>query len=664
MEIQDFGEKIGGAKKDLWKDRGLSVDDLLNMNEAEKLKLIKKDNIWKKPDYQQMVADGLPIRVAFFIKTIRDATPTKPILYYSDVSADIIEEKQTNYINFVGKLRDYIMNISTESEILNFYDDFMSKYIIHSPNRYTIQLIKSAYGCIDNKLLRVSRIKNLLALDREIQKKQFCYTEDEKILSNFDIFLFDNNKVKFATDYSNRSVIEIEMNFGKRFIYPKDELSNPSLWNDNTFFITRNGKIVKNNLESIDEAEQYILSNFKDTSKENTKNRKKKFTPKQLENITRNGEDYRLGKNISGENMMNTFNFKGGEFGNWLNENDRQQSLNYGYDAFMDLSKALSISPTDISLGNRLSIAFGSRGSGAALAHYEPDREVINLTKMKGAGSLAHEWGHALDDIAGKMLGYKGFITNNEYSTNVIKELVDAMKFKTICNEETIKSQADDYEKQVIRIKQYIEMLFPPEYLKPEDINTKNELVESIISNAEIYDKNVIEYISTGKGNPDIDKLSQLRKATVGRVISKEDRNDIARLQNQVSYKKRYIGTPKKVHTNFYDNSIQFDELYAKTENGYWQNTTEMFARAFACYVSDKLGNQSDYLCGHADLTLGFGVDKNNELTIIKAFPDGEERTLINGKIDKLIEFLKEKNILHGYNLEKNENDFDYDYGC
>ena len=34
--------------------------------------------------------------------------------------------------------------------------------------------------------------------------------------------------------------------------------------------------------------------------------------------------------------MLDTFNFKGGEFGNWLNENDRQQSLNFGYDALLD----------------------------------------------------------------------------------------------------------------------------------------------------------------------------------------------------------------------------------------------------------------------------------------------------------------------------------------
>ena len=43
-------------------------------------------------------------------------------------------------------------------------------------------------------------------------------------------------------------------------------------------------------------------------------------------------------------------------------------------------------------------MAFGSRGRGKALGHYEPSRKVINLTKEKGSlGALAHEWLHALD---------------------------------------------------------------------------------------------------------------------------------------------------------------------------------------------------------------------------------------------------------------------------
>ena len=105
--------------------------------------------------------------------------------------------------------------------------------------------------------------------------------------------------------------------------------------------------------------------------------------------------------------------------------------------------------------------------------------------------------------------------------------------------------------------------------------------------------------------------------------------------------------------------------MYSKTEHGYWQSKIEMFARAFACYVSDKLNNRSDYLCGHADLALGLIPNKDNELELIKAFPEGEERQLINEKIDKLIQFLKEKNILHDNNKMQDINnnlEFDYDY--
>ena len=44
---EDFGEKIGGAKKDLWKDRGLYADDLEAMNEREAEKFVKKDMVMR-----------------------------------------------------------------------------------------------------------------------------------------------------------------------------------------------------------------------------------------------------------------------------------------------------------------------------------------------------------------------------------------------------------------------------------------------------------------------------------------------------------------------------------------------------------------------------------------------------------------------------------------
>lgn len=55
-----------------------------------------------------------------------------------------------------------------------------------------------------------------------------------------------------------------------------------------------------------------------------------------------------------------------------------------------------------------LAIGFGSRGRSGASAHYEPARKVINLTKMKGAGSLAHEIGHAFDHYLYNLCGFEG----------------------------------------------------------------------------------------------------------------------------------------------------------------------------------------------------------------------------------------------------------------
>ena len=670
MEIQDFGEKIGGAKKDLWKERGLSIEDLLDMNDAEKNKLITKDNIWKKPNYQEMVENGLPTRVAYFIKTIRDAIPTKPTFLRYDLTQEEIEERLEDYINFVSDLRDAAMSLSTENEVLNFYDNYISKYIIRKDNySYYVNVIPSAKEFMNNKLLSASHIKNFNQIDRDIRKKQFCYTDDEKVLANFDIFVYDKENVEFDKESDGRTYMKLRNEYSIYFLYPEGELSNPSNWEDNTIFILQGRHIIKNNLESIDAAEKFILENYKEkfnNKTTNTQTRKKRFVPKQLENITRNGEDYRKNKDITGEDMMNTFNFKGGEFGNWLSDNDRQQSLNYGYDALLDLSKALSILPTDISLDGKLSIAFGSRGSGSALAHYEPDREVINLTKMKGAGSLAHEWGHALDDIMGKHLGLSGFLTENyrysDPSSEVIKDIIETMKYKIASGPEIIEKQVKEYEKQINRITNLINSFFPKEHLTNKQTKKKDALIQKIIDTAEKSSENLAFYLSRGNGNKEIDELSDLRKQTVGRIISKDDRIQIIYAQNNVANKKKQIGKPEKVKTDFYKNSIIFDDIYSKTEHGYWQSTIEMFARSFACYVSDKLNNRSDYLCGHADLALGFAINDKDNLELIKAFPEGEERSLINEKIDKLIEFLKEKNILHNYNLQKESNDYEYGY--
>ena len=54
-------KRSAAPKKDLWgSPGGLYVDDLLGMNEREADKYVKKDNVWKKPDYNALIQSGVP----------------------------------------------------------------------------------------------------------------------------------------------------------------------------------------------------------------------------------------------------------------------------------------------------------------------------------------------------------------------------------------------------------------------------------------------------------------------------------------------------------------------------------------------------------------------------------------------------------------------------
>lgn len=127
------------------------------------------------------------------------------------------------------------------------------------------------------------------------------------------------------------------------------------------------------------------------------------------------GEDYRKGEDITAEQFREQFGFRGVQFGNWTNQKDRQAALNNAFDSFMDLAKILGISPKAVSLNGELGIAFGARGGGGAKAHYEREEVVINLTKTIGAGSLAHEWWHALDNYFARRGNVKlGMVTEGK----------------------------------------------------------------------------------------------------------------------------------------------------------------------------------------------------------------------------------------------------------
>lgn len=97
--------------------------------------------------------------------------------------------------------------------------------------------------------------------------------------------------------------------------------------------------------------------------------------------------------------VIKKYSLKGFEYGNWVNNNDRNDFLTATTESCEDLAKILGTK--NIGCDGTIGIAFGARGRSKALAHFEPWTFMINLTKEKGFGCLAHEYGHALDYFFG-----------------------------------------------------------------------------------------------------------------------------------------------------------------------------------------------------------------------------------------------------------------------
>jgi hypothetical protein len=96
------------------------------------------------------------------------------------------------------------------------------------------------------------------------------------------------------------------------------------------------------------------------------------------------------------EALMTMFRLRGIQFGESLSQIERQRWLRDLHAGLCDLHAILSMPHRWLGLGG-IAVAAGARGKGAASAHYEPTLRVVNFTRANGAGSLAHEWWHALD---------------------------------------------------------------------------------------------------------------------------------------------------------------------------------------------------------------------------------------------------------------------------
>ncbi len=507
--IEDFGEKIGGARKDFYTN-SLKVEDLDSMNDMEASKTVLKKNIWKPLDYRAMKESGFDAKTSNYIKLVKDALPAAPILS---------KEAHINYINFVNDIKNIIENSSKDFDSVS---SALKKYID------------------------------------------------------------DNFKIKNDYGYS---------------------------WNEKATLYSRQGILNNNFLTKIRKSSNYISNSWdKLIVEKGTRvvDENKKIIPKKeyLSSIQRDGRNWRDNKDIDENTLQETFGFRAGEFGNWVNQKERQTTLNHAFDALMDLAEVLQIPPKAISLNGELAIAFGARGKSSALAHYEPSRVVINLTKMKGAGSLAHEWLHAFDNYVGKM-GYE----EQKDKALFVSHLADL---------------GQRYDRATM--KKYL----PHEGIKIDIIEAVKKVNDSIFNRVIPDDELIIKYRKQAAKYKDyIDGTNSGKYDKANKKNIPQWEEFIKINEKRISDIENGIAIPEIGTSLFFTNAKFLDKGSTKS---YWATKHEMLARAFEAYIFDK-SKRSDYLvAGVEDSKFADAIYKGDP------YPSGNERKVINNAFDELFD--------------------------
>lgn len=375
-KISDFGQKIGGARKDLIKEfaeRFLGVT-----NNALITQPLSK--VFRLPDLRKLYVDGViskgQARAAWYVWDSIEAKPSRTYRLESWANETYIKLQ-----NIIRILQGERVNLETND---------------HKKRALFFQEIKTA-GWPEQEYTRgVYRVEKhwyrdcyTVATKREY--KGYYNTIAEAVAGLRAL------TAKKETDLAKRFAVYTYKSKKIYFICPKGKTGINLFQTEN---LEEARDMVKNHAEKLQEIYDKLRT-FPDERRD--------------WNRPRTGADYRNGLDLTPDAFTNILNFRGVEFGNWLNQLERSAALNECADALQDLAGVLQIKLEDITQAGTLAMAFGSRGISGAAAHYEPIKRVINLTKRAGAGCLAHEWWHALDNYIMTLQGEKSLYAVADY---------------------------------------------------------------------------------------------------------------------------------------------------------------------------------------------------------------------------------------------------------
>lgn len=641
-----------------------SWSDISHLNDALKVKEAVKSNIWPKIDYQKLIDDGMEPLVAHIVKQVYDSVAAKP---NTTVLNDAAFER---YIDSLNRVENGLMEWANDKEAV-------SKWM---------QRVTTGYGTRVDPAAGVSKslLEHVFPDGWRAHESELRIGGANKLLGALQPGYEDARKgLKALKEGWPRKRESWEVQGFRVLEKPKvDIIPSSSVQRHQGYFMAIAGKYVKS-FESLEQAEAEknalkpfvlfgkngFLKDFEtndaavESAKEFSKRERKNGISDKgvlVESVEREGIARRMpGEDISSERLMTEFGLKGVNFGNWMKtpsaRAEAQLHLNHAFDSFHDLADIMGVPPKALSLNGMLGLAIGAQGAGGtAAAHFVPGVNEINLTRKNGAGSLAHEWAHALDHYfavqAGLATKSTPFLTEHASANLTVKAgqmvyakylttevphfgglrpeialafnaIVDSMNKRPESEEEFEARKKAIVEKTQNGINGWLKAIRKQFTGQEEAFDVlANKVRSGDLGDGKVSISNTIHL------SPVLVDMRNLYKSAHGRLYPPGEMQSLQAWVDRAEYLKEkaengveaVAGLSTK--TQFAIDAAQLDE--DKGGKPYWSTNLEKFARAFDAYISDSLEERlvkNQYLShvGRSGQTVPQGVDR---AVINKAF--------------------------------------------
>lgn len=642
--LTDAGEELIRNRRG--KLKGLAWDDVSAMNDTLKVAQVVKSNVWPRPDYAKMVEDGAPAWKAAALKAVYDKLAAAPVTRAAPTDADLrayietmeqVREALTAELDRVAALPDGAELWKT----LSSRNVFGKVFPVPADAR-PVYGAPSPFDRVSEQGKENNRRALLIGGNNAVQAMQF----NHKVLSKVKDLLSDGFPAKQESWQKSWEVRQTETRDND---VPEAERTGQP---QQRFYVYEKGsrwRLAKG-VQDGGYATQELAEAF---ARSLTTKKRDVLPPSRgldLADAKRTGPDWRNGKDVTAEQVMAHFGFRGVNLGEYVKAKQgvAQVHLNHVYDAFSDLADLLGAPPKAMSLNGTLGVAVGAQGSGKALAHFVPGVNEINITRDSGAGALAHEFGHAVDHYFATQHGRAASMAKRPYLSAVVEGLSDTGG---------------------VRLEVMAAMRSVMKTLNSRPM-TEAEARKFLTDQRELNQRRMDRWVKEFSGNKGADPAAlaavaeKLKRGDVGeaqdtdvetnlaefmRAAGLKPGNAIAGNAFALAYRLRDLADEARflashipqVDTDYSKASAAMDAKKASGE-GYWSTPWEKFARAFETFAMDALKDrqrESLYLSGLVD-SAGW-QSWSSETGKAIPYPAGTERLEMQQAFQRLVDTIQ-----------------------